>query len=164
MQPQRTETSPSENKAMPKVNVPPMNARPILGTIEVEEKTIIATEPKKEGFVWDFKFSLGLIVLVIAVNTVLALTLGKSANLSDSSAMRIFADSEERTIPLKKSSADALSKLAPAAGNSLDAAPPHGTRTYISPEDKRLLLKYLETPPDRQKPAAAAPAKPTTKP
>lgn len=164
MQPQRTEPpSAPDNKAMPKVNVPPMNARPILGTPVSEEKPTPALEHKKDGFVWDFKFSLGLIVLVIAVNTVLAMTLGKSASLSDSSARQIFADSEERTIPLQKSAAG-LSALSPAAGSPAKAAS-QGTRTYISPEEKRLLLKYLETPPDRQKTEEqTAPAQPITQP
>lgn len=151
MQAQRTEPSlTSDNKAMPKVNVPPSIARPILGEMPVEEKISSIPETKKDGFVWDFKFSLSLIVLVIAVNTFLALLLGTSAHLSDSSAMRIFADSEQRTIPLQKSPAGGLPSLAPAAGKT--ETKEQGTRTYISPEEKRLLLKYLETPPGRPKP------------
>ncbi|MFO1243211.1 MAG: hypothetical protein U1E36_08480 [Rickettsiales bacterium] len=161
MQPQSTiAPSSSETKAMPKVNVPPTTFGKKVEEIKIEvEKKPIAAEPKKEGFVWDFKFSLGLIMLVIAVNTVLALLLGKSANLADSSAIQVFAEPKGRTIPLTRSPA-ALQAIAPAAGN---AQPQENqpTRTYITPEDKRLLLKYLETPPGKKLPSTTT-AQPDT--
>lgn len=152
MQAQRTDPLlSSDSKAMPKVNVPPSVMQPVNSILPDESHATPSPEPKKEGFVWDLKFSLSLIVLVIAVNTLLALLLGKSANLSDSSAMQLLADTEQRTIPLQKSSAAALSRIVPAAGTPT-AGSEQGTRTYITPEEKRLLLKYLETPPGRPKP------------
>lgn len=141
--------APAAAGALPKVNVPPSAEapQPAAANGHAASDAHVSFDTEKRGpFAWDFKFSLGLILLVVAVNMALALLLGKTGDLNHSAALQMLAKPQERNIPLQKSPAE-LETLAPAAGS------PEGkssTHTYISPEDQRLLLKYLETPAERR--------------
>lgn len=140
-------TSATAGHALPKINVPPAPeaAESIFGAPTPETRISLETE-KRPPFAWDFNFSLGLIILVVAVNMALALLLGKTGDVADPAAAQTLAKPQER--PFVPRTSDSLERLAPAAGETADGKAQ--TRTYISPEDQRLLLQYLETPADRR--------------
>lgn len=139
--PRPTETKPA-SMVLPKVNVRPLSddlASSVSVAAHTQEAVIVhtafpteATSAKASGRrlpVWDMKFSLGLILLVITVNIGLTLLLGTPAQ-----------PREEQQAVFKQPVAGEQG-AAPAAASAREA------KVFISGEDKRVLLRQLNAAP-----------------
>lgn len=128
--------------AMPKVNVRPASL-PATALRQAETSPRPASMPqaslpsavslssvlrgKKD---WDVKFAVALIVLVVLVNLTLTLLLGGEDEQETPAIIMQHADEEDRSRTVTEQNA-----MRP-------------TQVYISNQDKRLLLRQLNTPTD----------------
>ncbi len=158
------ELSPDTTTAMPKINVRPVRVSspdPASDSVFAPSReaaqpggtggrTASAAPPKKHAD-WDVRFALGLIVLIVVVNASLTFLLGGDTTheqedifLSKEEALTVSPDYTE-TVPAASHGALRPTQRMSVSGNNANAS--ERTEVFISPEDKRVLLRQLNQAP-----------------